>query len=505
MEVFQQQSDDREFWSVVSKSDRVLSPSTAVPGDSITRSSQPRSHSTQQGVAYRDYNRRTQYPASDENRFIQSAPQAIVQTHSVSTSGTINKDQHAHQSQKPAQLSKANGRQDSRGTLHSAARALVTAFDSERAVDTDELQGADHAQSAGTYIASQTQNEAASETGEFQANPTPRVDNEANYPHAILQGPEVSQQVLEAQTQRFTTATPATAHVAVQASSRSIDASSTAMSENRDNSTSDAMNTDQDVQDSHLGQEPARASEANRRHGARVFTSDAVASVLEAAGDAEPVEDMIVVPDRTQAQSAVIHDASSAHREMPSEIGKSQADPLSEVDTTANQPHLVLQGYGSPEAETHQATVPSQLNGNASHESGLRSLVSKLGSATSSTDKHTNCLRSVFFRLYLEEGADPLEPQCCVKLSGLTTRDELFAMMHEDLQDDLDAGDQIVVVKVKRADGEVFRGPNVRTMPIKKVGQQDMWEELINTLVKHGAGEEGLMGYVKVKKSVHAK
>jgi hypothetical protein len=111
----------------------------------------------------------------------------------------------------------------------------------------------------------------------------------------------------------------------------------------------------------------------------------------------------------------------------------------------------------------------------------------------------------VFFKLYLDEEADPLEPQCCVKLTGLTTRDELFTMMHDDLQDDLDDGDQIVAVKVKRADGEVFRGPNVRTMPIKRVGRQDMWRELINTLLEHGAGEEGLRGYVKVKKFVDAK
>ena len=125
----------------------------------------------------------------------------------------------------------------------------------------------------------------------------------------------------------------------------------------------------------------------------------------------------------------------------------------------------------------------------------------------SSTDKDSNSLRlsGVFFRLYLDEEADPLEPQCCVKLTGLTTRDDLFTMMHDDLEDDLDTGDQIVAVKVKRADGEVFRGPNVRTMPIKRVGQQDMWKELIGTLVEHGAGEEGLRGYIKVKKCVDAK
>jgi hypothetical protein len=32
-----------------------------------------------------------------------------------------------------------------------------------------------------------------------------------------------------------------------------------------------------------------------------------------------------------------------------------------------------------------------------------------------------------------------------------------------------------------------------------------MWRELINTLLEHGAGEEGLRGYVKVKKYIDAK
>lgn len=192
----------------------------------------------------------------------------------------------------------------------------------------------------------------------------------------------------------------------------------------------------------------------------------------------------------------------SQHSSALSEI---QADPRAEVDSDAHQPCPVIQDSEALEIEIRQAATSTPLTGNEIHEPGLQKLATKLETTTSPTDKDSNSLRSVFFRLYLDEDADPLEPQCCVKLTGLTTRDELFTMLHDDLQDDLDTGDQIVVVKVKRADGEVFRGPNVRIMPIKKAGQQDMWRELIDTLLEHGAGEEGLMGYVKVKKSIDAK
>jgi hypothetical protein len=41
-------------------------------------------------------------------------------------------------------------------------------------------------------------------------------------------------------------------------------------------------------------------------------------------------------------------------------------------------------------------------------------------------------------------------------------------------------------------------------MPIKRVGQQDMWRKLIYTLSEYGAGEDGLRGYIKAKKFVDA-
>lgn len=89
-----------------------------------------------------------------------------------------------------------------------------------------------------------------------------------------------------------------------------------------------------------------------------------------------------------------------------------------------------------------------------------------------------------------------------MSLTGLNTRDKLFKMMDGDLEDDLDTCDKIVAVRVKGADGKNFPDPHVLTMPIKKAGQQDMWSEFIGMLLEHGAGEQRMRGYVKVKKSI---
>lgn len=164
--------------------------------------------------------------------------------------------------------------------------------------------------------------------------------------------------------------------------------------------------------------------------------------------------------------SVPVQPTGSQHSSALSEI---QADARAEVDSDAHQPCPVIQNSEALEIEIRQAATSTPLTGKEIHERGLQKLATKLETTTSSTDKDSKSLRSVFFRLYLDEDADPLEPQCCVKLTGLTTRDKLFTMMHADLQDDLDTSDQIVAVNVKRADGEVFRCPNVRTMPIKKL------------------------------------
>jgi hypothetical protein len=259
---------------------------------------------------------------------------------------------------------------------------------------------------------------------------------------------------------------------------------------------SNAMNIDENA---HSSQEPTLLPEASREYGAREVLHDAVASALETVGETA------VIQDSTLAQSPVVQATSSTKRDSRLEPRDFHTNPGAEADFDASQPRLVPQGSASMATETNEAKTPESPVGNAIHETGLQDVVTKLETTPSPTDKDCNSLKSVFFKLYLDEEADPLEPQCCVKPTDLTTRDELFTMMHDDLQDDLDDGGQIVAVKVKRANGEIFRGPNLRTMPIKRVGQQDMWRELINTLLEHGAGEEGLRGYVKVKKYIDAK
>jgi hypothetical protein len=228
---------------------------------------------------------------------------------------------------------------------------------------------------------------------------------------------------------------------------------------------SSAMNIDENAYPS---QEPTLLPEASREHGARDVLHDAVASALEMVGDPA------VAQDSTPAQSAVMQVTSSTQRDSQPEPRDFHTNPGAEVDSDASQPPLVPQGSASMATERNEAKPPEPLTGNVIHETSLQNVVPKLETTTLPTDKDCSSLTSVFFRLYLDEEIDPLEPQCCVKLTGLTTRDELFAMMQDDLQDDLDDGDRIVAVKVKRADGEVFRGPSVRTMPIKRVGRQGM-------------------------------
>ncbi|KAM0703497.1 hypothetical protein Q7P35_009436 [Cladosporium inversicolor] len=248
-------------------------------------------------------------------------------------------------------------------------------------------------------------------------------------------------------------------------------------------------------------QEPAQPPQVDCSHSASNVLNDEATTVLEMPGDIEPARDMIVANGNTQTQWAGMDVSHSTQSQIPSEPRNLYADP----DAVNNAAASRLEGPRSPETKTNQATTSSQLIRTTIDEPGLQELVNKLETTTPSSDEDGNALRGVFFRLYLDEEADTLEPQCCVTLTGLTTRDELFTMMQDDLQDDLDTGDQIMAVKVKRADGEIFRGPNVRTMPIKRVGKQDMWSELVNTLLEYGAGEEGLRGYVKVKKYVDAK
>jgi hypothetical protein len=62
-----------------------------------------------------------------------------------------------------------------------------------------------------------------------------------------------------------------------------------------------------------------------------------------------------------------------------------------------------------------------------------------------------------------------------------------------------------VIIKIRRADGQVFKGSNIPTMPIMQAGELDTWQALVKNILVHGAGEGGLRGYVKVRKAVEAR
>jgi len=90
-----------------------------------------------------------------------------------------------------------------------------------------------------------------------------------------------------------------------------------------------------------------------------------------------------------------------------------------------------------------------------------------------------------------------------IELTNVTTRDELFAMIQHDLQDDIDIGDRFDVVRFQRTDGEAFPRPNARSVPIKRFGQQDMWKAMVKSMLEHNIGD--LVGFVIVKRGVNAR
>jgi hypothetical protein len=90
-----------------------------------------------------------------------------------------------------------------------------------------------------------------------------------------------------------------------------------------------------------------------------------------------------------------------------------------------------------------------------------------------------------------------------IEITNVTTRDELFDMIQQDLQDDLAVGNRFDVVRFQRTDGEAFPRPNARSVPIKRFGQQDMWKAMVKTMLEHNIGD--LEAFVIVKKGVDSK
>lgn len=235
---------------------------------------------------------------------------------------------------------------------------------------------------------------------------------------------------------------------------------------------------------------------------------DAVENAMDTMSDVEPARDMSGLENNTQTQAQatigmqVSPGSQSEHLPNPCQpvaVPEHRVDGAIDAHHSASQ---VARVSKDPNMET-AITTPQVMASSADHSSAITPV--KPRDTPLPSAENDNALTAVFFKLYLDEEADPEDPPGCVKLTGLTTRDDLFTEIQGIFEDDLSAGDQIVAVKVRRADGEKFKGPEIRTMPIRRSGQQDMWRELIQTMSEYGVGDGGLRGYVKVKRCTDAK
>lgn len=108
-------------------------------------------------------------------------------------------------------------------------------------------------------------------------------------------------------------------------------------------------------------------------------------------------------------------------------------------------------------------------------------------------------MSSVFLNLYLDEAATTNDPLGCLTLAGLNTKAELFNEVEAILKDEIGADDTISMIRVRRADGNVFPGPNILSLAISRGGKQDMWSTLVQMVRDHGSGDGRLNAYVKVR------
>jgi hypothetical protein len=98
------------------------------------------------------------------------------------------------------------------------------------------------------------------------------------------------------------------------------------------------------------------------------------------------------------------------------------------------------------------------------------------------------------------------EPDAWLMLTDMTNRDELFRLAKDLLEalSHLDAGDDVVAIIFKRSDGEVIPGTSETSIPITRIGHQDMWKRLVRIMSEAGTWKGKLRGYVRVQKKVHA-
>jgi hypothetical protein len=129
--------------------------------------------------------------------------------------------------------------------------------------------------------------------------------------------------------------------------------------------------------------------------------------------------------------------------------------------------------------------------------------------ATSDSSSNPNDALDIELELYIDGKANMnlAEPDAWLMLTDMTNRDELFRLANDLLEalSHLDAGDEIFAIIFKRPDGEVIPGTTKTSIPITRVGQQDMWKRLVKNMSGAGTWKGELRGYVRVQKEVQDK
>ncbi|KAM0720786.1 hypothetical protein Q7P37_003071 [Cladosporium fusiforme] len=184
--------------------------------------------------------------------------------------------------------------------------------------------------------------------------------------------------------------------------------------------------------------------------------------------------------------------------------GSAQDDPQASQQTSRKSKAAAestdLCGGGSTEPnnvttsqQDQQGSAHPNSNPNEEYEEKKEQKPAYASASSSEADP----LTSVWLTLYLPEQEDTMAG--LVPLTNMTTRDALFAMMQNDLQDDLGPRDIIIKVKIERFDGQNFEGTTHSSILIKKNGHNLTWEILAEAMSKRGAGDGGLKGFVMVR------
>lgn len=124
--------------------------------------------------------------------------------------------------------------------------------------------------------------------------------------------------------------------------------------------------------------------------------------------------------------------------------------------------------------------------------------VAEAGASTASPE--TDPLSQIWLTLFVPGNEDLNKADGLVTLTEMTSNEDLFRMMSEDLKGDLAAGDVITRVRLERRDGHALEGTDHTSVIIKKDGHRYTWPILASRMAESGAGRGGLNGSVTVKK-----